>query len=51
MVISHRAGTNHPLKSINMSNNKKKNIHVLMQNYKKLFDFYYRKDKKFVVVN
>ena len=31
MVISHRAGTNHPLKSINMSNNKKKNIHVLIQ--------------------
>ena len=28
-----------------------RNIHVLMQNYKKLFDFYYRKDKKFVVVN
>ena len=23
-----------------------RNIHVLMQNYKKLFDFYYRKDKK-----
>ena len=28
-----------------------RNFHVLMQNYKKLFDFYYRKDKKFVVVN
>ena len=28
-----------------------RNIHVLMQNYKKLFDFYDRKDKKFVVVN
>ena len=31
MVISHRIGTNHPLKSINMSSNKKKNIHVLIQ--------------------